>query len=154
MPGPRQILQVEHFMVTAVMVIRQAYEGDRQPHACHNRQKDHGERQRRVGLPQMQLNGVATPGMECRKLAVAQTKSDCRKAKADQGSGRNNRSAKCSHRSPSASNPDLKAHSTSGPVGRIVNVYMLNILRQPPKSSSIPAIMMKKVLQPHPGQAP
>jgi hypothetical protein len=31
---------------------------------------------------------------------------------------------------------------------------MLNILRQPPNNSSIPAIMMKNVLHPHPGQAP
>jgi hypothetical protein len=37
------------------------------------------------------------------------------------------------------------------PAGRAVDVYMLSILRQPPKSSSIPAIMMKKVLQPQPG---
>jgi len=33
-------------------------------------------------------------------------------------------------------------------------IYMLNILRQPPNRSSIPAIMMKNVLHPQPGQAP
>jgi hypothetical protein len=30
----------------------------------------------------------------------------------------------------------------------------LNILRNPPQTSSTPAAMMKKLLQPHPGQMP
>jgi hypothetical protein len=47
--------------------------------------------------------------------------------------------------------PKVENSFNNGPCEARRRNYMLNILRQPPKRSSIPAIMMKNVLQPQPG---
>src|ERR1700722_6530451 len=94
---------MEQLVMPVMMVIGESDKGDSQSDAGGNCQENKGEGDRRVSLMEVHWRGCcATRDHRCQWFvaAVPQPESDCRKADADQGSGRNDRSTKCSHGFP------------------------------------------------------
>lgn len=80
MPSPMQILQMEEFVMSVVMVISQTNEGDSQADAGRNRQENESEGDGCIGVGK--VHGRECRGTCCRHrchlfvVAVPQAKSD------------------------------------------------------------------------------